>query len=241
MSAQEQLSKLLLQSNQLPFARLAWYQLVALGLSVAVHLGLGSVVGISTRSNSGLGVSQKNVASYLSVSLVHPERESDSTLGSRSKVDGPAEKAPSMPVRESAPVQERDNLPPSENEPLLAVSWHLKPHYFLVSELNERPLVSEDHASTLSLYLPGISPQIARMRLFINEYGDVDRVELEKSELPEEAERLITEAFSRTKFHAGKIDGVSVKTQIKIEVAVEDLSSQNDPQKDNNSGISQPH
>jgi hypothetical protein len=64
--------------------------------------------------------------------------------------------------------------------------------------------------------------------LFINEYGDIDHVKIEKSGLPEEAERLIADAFSKTKFYPGRIDRTAVKTQLKIEIAIESVNPQAD-------------
>ncbi|HYD81747.1 MAG TPA: hypothetical protein VEC06_18255 [Paucimonas sp.] len=95
------------------------------------------------------------------------------------------------------------------------------PHYFSSKDLTERPRVLRDIPENLTLTLPDVPPQTAIVRLLINERGAIDRVVMEDSTLPEHAARLVAEAFSETRFHPGRIDDVPVKSQLRIEIALE--------------------
>jgi hypothetical protein len=97
-----------------------------------------------------------------------------------------------------------------------------EPQYFRLSELTEKPQVLHDTAPD-PFPLLDVPPQTATLRLLINEYGDIDRVEIEQSDLPDLVARALVDSFSKTKFRPGKRDAVAVKSQLKIEVRLESV------------------
>lgn len=94
--------------------------------------------------------------------------------------------------------------------------------YFLPSELTRKPLVAMDVPEDLELVVPGVPRQAAVLRLLISEYGDVDEVQIENSLLPEVARKTVVNAFSKIRFYPGEIKGVPVKSQIRVEVLLND-------------------
>jgi outer membrane biosynthesis protein TonB len=109
-------------------------------------------------------------------------------------------------------------LPQTVLEPVL---WETEPQYFTSKQLSEKPQVLQDVAHSLSLTFSGIETQTVILRLMINEHGNIDRVHLDQSTLGNDVERVVIAAFSNIKFQPGKIDGVAVKSQLKIEVLLE--------------------
>jgi hypothetical protein len=113
--------------------------------------------------------------------------------------------------------------------PILPVPGKIEPRYFRTSELTEKPRVMHDNShdehddsSDMELTLPGVPPQSATLRLFINENGETDRVVIEGSRLPSDAARLVIAAFSKLRFHPGIVADTPVKSQLRIEVMLAD-------------------
>jgi len=96
--------------------------------------------------------------------------------------------------------------------------------YFSANELTEKPLIEQDAPVDLSYLtlMPG-PPLAATASLFINESGDIDRIEIEQSQLPDDVQSAVIEAYAKLKFHPGKINGAAVKSQLKIEVTLENV------------------
>lgn len=99
------------------------------------------------------------------------------------------------------------------------------PHYFAASELTRKPLVTHDLPADLVLRVPGVPAQAAILRMLINEYGDIDRIIVENSLLPDSAQKVVVDAFSKIRFYPGEINGKPVKSQLKIEVILNDAVS----------------
>lgn len=114
--------------------------------------------------------------------------------------------------------------PAPEENPSRPFIKQPEPHYFRTKELTEKPQVLSDVSPDLGLALTGVPEQTAILRLFINEQGDIDRVVIEHSYLPEELVPLVTDGFSKMKFRPGKIDDTPVKSQLKIEVRLDRMS-----------------
>jgi hypothetical protein len=96
-----------------------------------------------------------------------------------------------------------------------------KPYYFEPTELTQKPLVSRDIPPDLVFDLPDAPPQAAVLRLLINEMGEIDKVIIEESSVPEHVANEIIAAFQNTRFHPGEKDGRRVKSQVKIEIMLE--------------------
>ena len=97
-------------------------------------------------------------------------------------------------------------------------------HYFETRELTQKPLVAVDVPSQLNL--PADAPKVVTMDLMISEYGDVDDAQVRKSELPEDIAESLRKMFLAVRFHPGKIDGVPVKSHMRIVVHLDALASQ---------------
>ena len=98
-----------------------------------------------------------------------------------------------------------------------------EPYYFKASELEEKPQVLKDVPSDLAHRLAGDLPQTAVLRLLINESGEIDQVIIDESSFSEANQRLIRDAFARMRFSPGKIAHSSVKSELKIEIMLEDI------------------
>ncbi len=135
---------------------------------------------------------------------------------------------PSLPMPAGAAARKNATMAaeathglPAESA-LVEIAKPLEPYYFRTSELTAKPFVLQD--IPVELNLPDVPPQRAAFRLFLNEYGDVDRVLVETSGLSEWGERFLTDVFYGTKFYPGKIDGIPVKSQIRIEMSIEEAA-----------------
>ncbi|GGI54801.1 hypothetical protein GCM10011430_19750 [Oxalicibacterium solurbis] len=94
--------------------------------------------------------------------------------------------------------------------------------YYETRELTQKPLVKVDVPTALMLKLDGMEPQIVVAHLWIGEYGDVDRVDIERSAvLSEEGKEKLQQVFSMARFHPGEIDGVPVRTHMRIAVRLD--------------------
>lgn len=123
------------------------------------------------------------------------------------------------PPSADALLREAGNAPANEaSAPLLPLPV---PHYHESSELSEKPRVVVDIAPVAGLWAMADKPQHAVLRLMINELGEIDKVVVENSTMTELVEHTVTEAFRFARFAPGQIDGVPVKSQIKIEVMID--------------------
>lgn len=100
------------------------------------------------------------------------------------------------------------------------------PYYYPVRQLHQKPQVIEDIATDFTLILPGIETQNVILRLFINDRGSIDHIDIEQTSLPPEVVAVVRAVFSKLRFMAGKIDGMAVKSQIKIEVLLENQQAE---------------
>jgi hypothetical protein len=93
--------------------------------------------------------------------------------------------------------------------------------YYTGRELSERAHVRQDITPYMRLTIPGIVTQDVILELLISEHGDIDKVLFARSSLPPEAEKPVLDLFQDLRFTAGKIDGVAVKSRMKIQVTLE--------------------
>ncbi len=94
-------------------------------------------------------------------------------------------------------------------------------YYYPARQLQQKPQVIEDIDTNLTLTLPGIETQNVILRLFINERGGIDHIDIEQSSLAPEVVAAVSGAFGKLRFTPGKMDGLAVKSQLKIEVLLE--------------------
>lgn len=98
------------------------------------------------------------------------------------------------------------------------------PYYFAAKDLTQNPLVVRDVPADLTLIVPDVPAQAATLQILINEYGEIDQVIVEDSLLPEAAQKTVVDAFAKARFHPGEINGVPVKSQLRIEIMLEDIA-----------------
>lgn len=67
------------------------------------------------------------------------------------------------------------------------------------------------------------------LSLYINEYGAVDHISSEGSDLPPAFEEAATTAFRHVTFTPGQLDGHAVKSRIKVEVVFDNTPLSNTP------------
>jgi hypothetical protein len=196
---------------------------LALWLSLAVHAGL--IVAISI----GGGIAQPGHAGAkdsgtASIQVVMVE------LG---KTD---EAFPTMDhvretIRELDPIVDSESVDAAKipreagsGSSILPALLPAPPYYFAAKDLTQRPLVLHDVPADLMLVLPDVPAKAATLKILIDEYGEVDQVIVEDSLLPEAAQKTVVDAFVKARFHPGEINGVPVKSQLKIEIMLEDIN-----------------
>jgi hypothetical protein len=175
-------------------------------------MAVGTNKGLEDRS----ALKQKEPAVVL-VSLSKAESQADFHIP---KIEETSllEKKAVQPVEPSSLVQ---NI--TKQIPILPILQESESRYFPSTELTDRPSVLHDVPSEQFIDLPPLPNQSVILRLFINEYGNIDKVKIEESFLPEAIEQMLIDTFSKAKFQPGKIGGLPVKSQIRIEVTLEDI------------------
>ena len=93
--------------------------------------------------------------------------------------------------------------------------------YLPASRLTEPPQVIRDIDPEWRL--PGIQLPVLVGMLLINEYGDVDRVLLDEQTLSPMLVEDIQSRFLAMRFSPGRLQGISVKTALRIEIRLDEL------------------
>ncbi len=210
-------------------------------LSLLVHGGLA--VGFMYVVHGHVGGARYTTASPMTVvTLIDAQKENillskliTSTDGGAKEVDVDTHLAHvAATAHESEAVREQADLLPQvrgSGDVDTISTFNLialpKPYYFQPSELTEQPVVVVDVSPDLSAVFSSGLSQLAVLDLLINESGDIDDVIMENSSLAEPAQQLIKNAFSKTKFNPGKVAGMPVKSQLKIEVVLEGVAVEN--------------
>lgn len=101
--------------------------------------------------------------------------------------------------------------PPKYYPPFLDV-------YHLRQELTRQPqLIANVDLSPLISLASGSSTAVI-VELYINEQGNIDKIDTTANDLPAEALDKLSELLMQLRFSSGEIDGDAVKTRMKIEV-----------------------
>jgi TonB family protein len=92
-----------------------------------------------------------------------------------------------------------------------------EPYYYRASELTERPAP----LARVQPRFPDGAPESGRLklRLYINETGTVDAIDITEAEPEGVFEQAAAEAFAAARFRPGHKDGSPVKSQILLEVS----------------------
>ncbi len=91
--------------------------------------------------------------------------------------------------------------------------------YLPASQLTERPQLIRDIDAEWRL--PGMAFPVLTGTLLINEYGDIDRVELDTRGLSPMLELDIRSRFIAARFEPGRLHGTAVKTALRFEVRLD--------------------
>lgn len=182
--------------------------LLALLVSVAAHLGLGLALGSGTYREAA-SVPRADGA-VLAVYLHRPDRNAMAASTPASPHGGQAEPASVRPKRppEAAPVLPVVNQAPA-------------PRYFPLNVLTQAPRVASGLVGDALLVVAGIGAQQATIQVWINDQGDVDRVAIADSDLPEETRRQVIAAFAKVRFLPGKIGRITVSSQMRMDILLD--------------------
>ena len=94
--------------------------------------------------------------------------------------------------------------------------------YLPVSLLTQRPIVLRDINPELPEILQSLEPQSFHLTLFINEYGDVDHIELSSIDsMPEFMMDELRRHFEVMRFMPGQLDGRVVRSALRIRVRLD--------------------
>lgn len=192
---------------------------------MAAHLAVSLVISDNTniRTSPGFGqlTEKEKDAKAISVRFVKPGDIATSSI----TIPPLSPEVPSAPEIPSLNIS-GDRAQGPDMPSVTSIQRQAAPYYFKVRELTQKPLIAYDTASDEMLIVPDLSPQPVIVRLLINERGFVDQVLVEESSLSKEGEQVIANAFVFLRFHPGKIGDQPVKSQLAIEVILQnDLSS----------------
>jgi TonB family protein len=167
--------------------------LVAVCLSVALHAGAAMAMAATPGDSTGAR-----------------SKSAHAPLQTRLAADANARAA-------SRPPFATGSTAAAASGPAKPAGGAVSPIYFKPSQLDARP-----HIVTRvdPVYPSGVPPSggKARIRLFINERGFVDRVAIEDSAASDKFGVAAATAFRSAQFAPGKLKGVAVKSQVLIEV-----------------------
>lgn len=104
-----------------------------------------------------------------------------------------------------------------------------EPRYYKTTELSERPKVVRDIPKDLTEKLPEGIAGDAILNLKISESGTIEGVSIEASSLDAESLDQLKQAVENMRFTPGKVGKESVKTELRIQVTIEDLRGLRSP------------
>lgn len=131
-----------------------------------------------------------------------------------------AQPATDLAVESTAALPPLAETAPGATQPAPAASpGQAVPAYFAPTELDRRASVSA--APDLPLPTEEVPPGHVRLRLFLNERGSVDRVEVEESTLPAGFTDQLRGEYARLKFTPAQRQGLPVPSWLRFEVVYE--------------------
>lgn len=183
--------------------------LPALLVSAAAHLGLGFAIGSDTyREAAPVPRGEQPV---LLVYLNQPDH---------AVITAPTP-APPAARAQPADVQATQPAPAQQSMPEQPVTRRIALRHFPLSALTQAPQLASGLVGDGLLVVPGIEAQHATIQVWINDQGEVDKVAIDDSDLPEEEKQRVIAAFSAVKFYAGKIGRITVSSQISMDILLD--------------------
>lgn len=198
--------------------RLPW----CLALSVSLHFGLALLVGSATAGAGSAGeiASVQQPAAHPALSVVISQRSASERPAPASEPEiAAASKAATPDAAEQIDViAHRPNTEIPGSSPWQAPLTIAAPYYFKASELDRRPqVVSDVQPEFPATDFIAVSGSVV-LRLLLDEAGSVDRIQVERSELPNAFQESAVAAFSKATFAPGEVDNFAVKSELRIEV-----------------------
>ncbi|MBS1196232.1 MAG: Gram-negative bacterial tonB protein [Proteobacteria bacterium] len=100
------------------------------------------------------------------------------------------------------------------------------PYYYPVSEVNRKPAVVEN--------INALAPELLELRvtgsaivsLYINDFGSIDKVEIEESDFNFAARAAIIKEFGKMIFTPASKDNIQVHSKMRIEVMLQNTPAQ---------------
>lgn len=123
--------------------------------------------------------------------------------------------AADAPARRMANEEPRPALDRARGIDLLPIP---APTYYTTDELTKPPRPSSEPKLDVPRAIARAVSGKVILKLWINELGNVDSVEVESSNLPETISGMAAAAFGKLRFVPGEIDGMRVRTLMRIEV-----------------------
>lgn len=149
-----------------------------------------------------------------------------SLRGATTENDSASFRGAGAPLIEAAPLVESSVLPPAESSQLPQIEPNIVEQvvYWPRSKLSVVPQLQ----TPIALFYPDdFEPQQAHyetiLTVYINEYGQVDRVELEDSDFPAALASAAISAFQSARYQAGARDEQAVKARIRIAISFDTL------------------
>lgn len=146
----------------------------------------------------------------------------------------------STPIVLRLPLRRKKNSPSEQlpEKPETAGESHAETAPFAIAALPRPDNFGEDYVPRLLLTVPpaartpvvfAVLPgkaihgrYVGILSLFIDEHGTVQRIEADAASLPETLEQAAREAFMAAQFAPGEIDGIAVKSRVRVEVIFDD-------------------
>ena len=125
-----------------------------------------------------------------------------------------------QPVAESLPVQKetvQKEFEVSTVEPEIFPGVEPDSYYFLASEIDQRPVPQSIVKLDESSVPPDLSGKV-QIQLWVSENGDVERIEVVSSNVPEKYLQIILAGRQAMRFTPGKLAGAPVKSIITYEI-----------------------
>ena len=132
-----------------------------------------------------------------------------------------AEALPQPPAAQDPPRKETKREAPPDGSRNSATLAPIPATFLDPSRLTEKPRpLSEPPLDLLHPILA--SPGVARLILYIDETGQVTKAEIDSATLPRAAAERAAAIFAGLRFSPGRLDGVAVKTRVRITVGAEE-------------------
>ncbi|HJV74339.1 MAG TPA: hypothetical protein VJ654_08975 [Noviherbaspirillum sp.] len=195
--------------------------ILPVGLSLMAHLLL--ILAVDHRGGSHIVLPPQSQAAALTVTLVEPGETRGFTQSAQRMLPQPDMVKPQVTGVPDAYVHGMGSPFEEKTPVLIPVPVPAEPYYFPPKELSEKPQIAQDISPDRAVFIPALPVESTVLRLLISESGNIDRVEVDDPHISEEAKRALVEIFSTMRFHPGKLNDLPVKSQLKIEVTLEDV------------------